>query len=220
MKLSQSSKNRSTLSARRRRRHLRSKPPAPRQVIESRVWYRIAPRPQPSVLDRRRTPRRPRPGLGAAPRLPPQSRAQLVQQCPGRLMIADPRVLLELQRRDPLLVPRQEEGPQKPPPQRLADPGKHRARRHRGLAPTVLTLPPSGVRVASLHVTSGREASHSDRHTRQSRRPSFLRASDLAPEVLLQFPFLRAHIRMRIRQALLRREWTSPSPLSIRFGML
>ena len=73
-------------------------------------------------------------------RMRTQARTQLVQECLSRLVAAQARVALELPRRDPLLVARQEEDSQEPHPKRYTRPMENAARRHRGLMAAMAAL--------------------------------------------------------------------------------
>ena len=89
----------------------------------------------------------------------PERRAQLVQERPRRLIAADFRALLELQRRDPLLVPREEEDRQKPDAQGLPRLVEDRPRRDRRL----IAATPALIELARLdEVTSSSAAARTD----------------------------------------------------------
>lgn len=93
------------------------------------------------------------------PRIGPEGRGHLVQQQPGRAVAPDPRVALELEGGDALLVATHEEQRQEPDPQRHPGPVQDRPRRERGLVAAGRALrEPTAAKLVGLPALTARAA--------------------------------------------------------------
>src|SRR5215210_7951018 len=110
--------------------------------------------------------------------------AQLVQQHPRRLVVADPELPLKLDRGDPRVVGREQVGGPEPQPQRRPRAVHQRPRRHRCLGAAALALPDTPARVHDPDLTA--TAAPAAEPLRPATGEQVLAAGLLRGEVLLE----------------------------------